>query len=93
MKYKYIFRCVDRSDISFTTSTDIDFHKISNTAIAFNDIYINLANVIAISKEVVEEEKPKGFCDTCKHSADGYPDSERCHECMDFNHYEEGDAE
>lgn len=55
MTYQYSFKCIDGSTISFTTSTDIDFHKISNTAISFNDIYINLTNVICISKKVVEE--------------------------------------
>ena len=55
MKYKYTFKCVEGSSITFTSPTDIDFHKISNTAISFNDFYINLANVICIQKEVVEE--------------------------------------
>lgn len=55
MTYHYYFKCVDGNTIDFTTPTDIDFHKISNTAIAFNDLYINLANVICIRKEVVKE--------------------------------------
>ena len=55
MTYKYTFTCVGGNTITFTTSTNIDFHKISNTAIAFNDLFINLSNVICINKEVVEE--------------------------------------
>ena len=55
MKYQYTFICIDGKSITFTSPTDIDFHKIQNTAIAFNDLYINLTNVICIKKEVVEE--------------------------------------
>ena len=55
MTYKYTFSCVDGKTFTFTTSTNIDFHKISNTAISFNNLYINLSNVICINKEVVKE--------------------------------------
>lgn len=56
MKYKYSIRCIDASTVVFETPTNIDFHTVSTNAIAFDDMYINMANVIYIRKEVVEED-------------------------------------
>ena len=55
MKYKYTFKFIDGTTLTFETTTNIDFHTIANTAIAFNDVYINMANVIYIQKVVRNE--------------------------------------
>lgn len=53
MTYKYTVKCIDGSIMVFESNTNIDFHKIANTAIAFDDMYINMANVISIQKEKI----------------------------------------
>ena len=53
MIYKYIIKCIDGSTMAFETTTDIDFHTISNTAIAFADIYINMTNIVYIQKQII----------------------------------------
>jgi hypothetical protein len=50
-KYHYDFCFVDKSHLTFNTDEDINFHAISNTAIAFPEIYINMANVKYIMKK------------------------------------------
>lgn len=55
MKYKYLFVFADGKTVTFEAMENIDFHKISNTAIAFNDIYINMSNVDFIKKEIADE--------------------------------------
>lgn len=61
MKYKYSVGCIDGSVMTFETTTNIDLHKLANTAIAiaFEDMYINMANVIYIQKFVVDAETHK----------------------------------
>lgn len=56
MKYKYSVRFIDGTTMTFETTTNIDFHKLSNTAISFADVYINMANVTYIQKQII----PKG---------------------------------
>lgn len=51
MTYKYTIKCIDGTTMIFETTENIDFHTLSNTAIAFNDMYINMANIIYIQKE------------------------------------------
>lgn len=51
MTYKYTIKCVDGTTMTFETTENIDLHKLANTAIAFNDMYINIANIIYIQKE------------------------------------------
>ena len=53
MTYKYTVKCIDGSTMTFETTTNIDLHTLSNTSIAFNDMYINMANVIYIQKEIM----------------------------------------
>ena len=53
MTYKYTVKCIDGSVMTFETTTNIDLHKLVNTAIAFEDMYINMANVISIQKEKI----------------------------------------
>lgn len=53
MIYKYTVKSIDGSTMTFETTTDIDFHTLSNTAIAFADIYINMANVVYIQKQII----------------------------------------
>lgn len=53
MKYKYSFRCIDGTIMTFETTTNIDFHTVSNTVIAFDDIYINMANITFIQKQII----------------------------------------
>ena len=55
MTYKYSIRCIDGNTITFEIDEDIDFHTLSNTAIAFDDMYINMANVIYIQKQIITE--------------------------------------
>ena len=55
MIYKYTFICVGGNNINFTSSANIDFFKISNTAIAFDELYINMSNVVCIRKEIIED--------------------------------------
>lgn len=55
MKYKYSVRYIDGNTMTFETVENIDFHTISITAIAFNDMYINMANVIYIQKQIISK--------------------------------------
>lgn len=57
MKYKYSVRCIDGTTMTFETTTNIDFHTLSNTAIAFEDMYINMTNVIYIQKQIISQTK------------------------------------
>lgn len=59
MTYKYTFRCIDGSVMTFETTTNINLHKLANTAIVFDDMYINMANVVYIQKFVVDAETHK----------------------------------
>ena len=56
MTYKYTIRCIDGSVMVFETTTNIDFHKVANTAIAFEDMYINMANIIYIQKQIITKD-------------------------------------
>ena len=56
MTYKYTIRGIDGSVLTFETTTNIDFHTLSNTAIAFEDMYINMANVIYIQKQIITKD-------------------------------------
>lgn len=53
MTYKYTIKCIDGTTMTFETTENIDFHTLANTAIAFNDMYINMANVISIQKQKI----------------------------------------
>ncbi len=53
MTYKYTIKCIDGTTMTFETTENIDFHTLTNTAIAFNDMYINMANVISIQKQKI----------------------------------------
>lgn len=53
MTYKYTFKFVDGNSLTFETKENIDFHTLANTAISFNDMYINMANVIYIQKQII----------------------------------------
>lgn len=55
MTYKYSVRCIDGTTMTFETSENIDFHTLANTAIAFEDMYINMANVIYIQKQIIQK--------------------------------------
>lgn len=55
MTYKYTIKCVDGSTMTFETTINIDLHTLSNTAIAFNDMYINMANIIYIQKQIISK--------------------------------------
>lgn len=57
MKYKYFVRGIDGSVMTFETTTNIDLHKFTNTAIAFDDMYINMANVIYFQKQIISQMK------------------------------------
>jgi len=57
MKYKYSVKYNDGSTGIFTTDEDIDFHTLHNTAIAFEDMYINMANVIYIQKQIISDDE------------------------------------
>ena len=54
MKYKYSFAFVDGKVLTFETTQNIDFHIIRNTAITFDDVYINMSNVEFIQKDIVD---------------------------------------
>ena len=41
--------------MTFETNENIDFHTLANTAIAFNVMYINMANVISIQKQIIQK--------------------------------------
>ena len=56
MTYKYTIRGIDGSVLTFETTTNIELHKLTSTAIAFNDMYINMTNVVYIQKQII----PKG---------------------------------
>jgi hypothetical protein len=55
MRYRYSVRSIDGTTMTFETTTNIDFHALANTAIAFEDMYINMANVIYIQKEIISK--------------------------------------
>ena len=55
MTYKYTIKCIDGTTMIFETTENIDFHTLANTAIAFNDMYINMANVISIQKQMIQK--------------------------------------
>lgn len=70
-KFKYDIYFVGGTHIDFTTGVDMDFHKISPTAIAYDELYINMANVTFMKKnKLLAEELPdeygrehfKGIC-------------------------------
>ena len=54
-KFIYYIHFVDGTKLSFTTDTDMDFHNFKPTGIAFDDIYINLANITYIEKKEVKD--------------------------------------
>lgn len=53
MTYQYTIRGVDGNTLTFETTENIDFHTLANTAIAFEDMYINMANVVYIQKKKI----------------------------------------
>lgn len=55
MKYKYSVKYINGTTMTFEITENIDLHKLTNTAIAFDDIYINMANVIYIQKQIIPE--------------------------------------
>jgi len=55
MKYRYSVKCIDGTTMAFETTENLDLHKLANTAIAFNDMYINMANIICIQKQIIPE--------------------------------------
>ena len=55
MKYEYSIRCIGGTTMTFETDENIDFHTLSNTVIAFENMYINMANVIYIQKRIIPE--------------------------------------
>ena len=55
MKYKYSIRYIDGTTMTFEIIENIDLHKLTNTTIAFDDLYINMANVIYIKKQIIPE--------------------------------------
>jgi len=58
MTYKYTIRGIDGTTMTFEITENIDFHKFTNTtAIAFNDMYINMANIIYIQKQIISQTK------------------------------------
>lgn len=65
-KYKYDIYFVGDTHIDFTTDVDMDFHKITPTAIAYNELYINMANVTFMKKKPL-------CCGNCR-----YYDDEGC---------------
>lgn len=52
-KFKYDIYFVGGTHIDFTTDVDMDFHKISPTAIAYDELYINMANVTFMKKQTL----------------------------------------
>lgn len=50
MKYFYEIGFVDGKTLTFETETNIDFHDMKPTAVCFNDLFINLANVTFFRK-------------------------------------------
>lgn len=50
MKYFYEIGFVDGKTLTFETETNIDFHDMKLTAVCFNDLFINLANVTFFRK-------------------------------------------
>ena len=57
MAYKFIYyiHFVGGDTLTFMSVVDMDFHDFKPTAIAFDDMYINMANVTYIQKKEIKE--------------------------------------
>ena len=72
-RFKYDIYFVGGTHIDFTTEVDMDFHKISPTAIAYDELYINMANVTFMKKQTLakpetEETARKIFNGVCPYT-------------------------
>ena len=58
--YTYDIYFTNDSHLTFETDVNIDFHALSNTAIAFPETYINMRNVNFIMKEEKKDDSISG---------------------------------
>lgn len=54
-RYIYYVHFIGGEKLTFTSVVDMNFHDFKPTAIVFDDIYINLANVTCIEKKEIKE--------------------------------------
>lgn len=59
-KYTYEFYFTNGTNLKFNTDVDINFHAISNTAIAFPETYINMENINFIMKKEIDDDSLSG---------------------------------
>ena len=70
-KFKYDVYFTSDTHIDFTTEVDMNFHDLKNTAIAYDELYINMANVTFIKKK-------KCVCGNCAWNINGFCEHPRC---------------